>query len=208
MGAHDQGRQLPRRGSIVLIARGVVECVGRQPLRVGELYGFRFRDIARVDGRLRCAFQHLFGTRGRVPQAEPGRLRTGGPDQSEPAAEGLGQPGVRERRWQSLQAGFGDNGKPPYAALDHPADKASVGQKSETPHPELPQGQAELRLPGTHGLPRAVAPTVQVPPASGIVDEVERPVRRPFRLEDGDVGAAGDPMRIGQGAIRRDVGHP
>src|SRR5215213_8470149 len=69
-------------------------------------------------------------------------------------------------------------------------------------HPELGLHRAErLDLPVNGGA-------IDIPPAGPVRDEVKRPVRRPFRLEDRFVRTAGDQTRVLGHAIVVQVGEP
>ena len=93
--------------------------------------------------------------------------------------------------------------EPRVAVLPVGADDAAAAVEAVAGHPEGPLRHAEF---GRHRLQRldlTVALPVEVPPAAAVGDEVQLALRRPRRLEDRFVAAAGDALRRLPGCRRR-----
>ena len=76
------------------------------------------------------------------------------------------------------------------------AHDPTVGVEAIPTHRKHPLGQAKLGLGRIDVAVFAVADPIQVPPAGAIGDKVQFAIRRPLRLEDGLVDAAGNPFRL------------
>ena len=67
-----------------------------------------------------------------------------------------------------------------------PVRDEQTGSAGKRPRPraELPLRASELRRHRVYRIDTAVDQPIEIPPSGPIRDEVQRPVRRPFRLED------------------------
>jgi hypothetical protein len=71
-----------------------------------------------------------------------------------------------------------------------------------------PLRTAELGRHRAHGLQGFPADAVQVPPARAIRDDEQLPVGRPLRLAQRLGRSAGEPARLHEAAVVRDLGQP
>ena len=75
-------------------------------------------------------------------------------------------------------------------------------------HPERPRRLREIRFARAKRASVVAVQSVEIPPAAEVGNEIQHPIRRPFRLKHGFVRSAGNHPRGGKRSVRRDIRDP
>ena len=94
------------------------------------------------------------------------------------------------------------------ALLNVGADDVAVCAKTVHRHAEGPVRRREFGLHRTQRIDAAIGKAIQIPPATAVGNEMQYALRRPLRLANRDVAAAGDLARRTQAAVNAHVGQP